>query len=670
MKFVRNFSPLLCNLLLAGAVLAAPKSDLERTTPVPAEQPIPVIDFFRPPLMAEPKINLSGSHIAALVTGASDKVQGLVYELKTQKTTLIGGDQNFDVSSFDWLGDQRLMHSLTFRGQGVIGLFATNLNQLTRSYSISQYENEVLVAVPRNDRVHPLIWSRYDGMEGGKQLGVTRVETENSSGAILNLASPASNSSEAKLATENNNLHITKRYPRPNDDWATGYFADQLGELDFGITMVNGVKTLHHLTNGEVWQKCPVNLDLIEIVGPGTRNGELAVVGPRDTGKPRPLQFVDAVTGQLGEVLVGDNEYDFNGTLYRDPGSNAIVGAFYNRAGPKTIWFHPAYAKLQELLDGFFPGVIARIIGNNEKADLLLVSTFSDRQPINYQWVDLNTKKAGLLKNSAPWIDPKRMQPMSTIKFKTRDGHRLDAYVTMPAGASKQNPPPLVVLPHDGPLSRDSWGYNNEVQFLASRGYAVLQPNYRGSAGTRWMFPESDDWDYAKMGDDVTDAVKSLVGSGLVDGKRVAIIGKAFGGFLALESATSEPELYRCVAAVNGIFDWEQMVNDAKFSRYTGPYYGELIRRLGDPDKDKARYEAMSPVRRIERLHIPVFTAVGDEEAQSVIDQTRSLVSRLKKNDIPHQAITLGGVGSSLAYVKNRVELYTQLEAFLAKNLK
>jgi len=669
MKFITHVSSLLYTLL-AVPVVAAPRLDLERTTPVPADQPIPVVDFFRPPLMAEPKINLAGTHIAALVTGGSDKIQGLVYELKTQKTGLIGGDANFDVGNFEWLGDQRLIHTLTFRGQGVIGLFATNLSQLTRSYSISQYENETLVAIPKNDRVHPLIWSRYDGMAGGKQLGVSIVETENSSGTILNLASLASNSSEAKIASENNTLHITKRYPRPGDDWAVGYYADQLGQLDFAVTMAKGVSTLHHLTSGETWQNCPVNLDLVEIVGPGGKNGELAVVGPRNTGKPRPLQFMDGVTGQLGEVLIEDKDYDFNGYLYRDPGSNAIVGAVYNRAGPKTVWFHPAYAKLQEVLDGFFPGMIARIIGNSEKGDLLLVNTFSDRQPPIFQWVDLTTKKVGLIKNSAPWIDPKRMQPMSTIKFKTRDGHRLDAYVTMPAGASKQNPPPLVVLPHAGSLSRSSWGYSNEAQFFASRGYAVLQPNHRGSAGTRWMFPESDDWDYAKMSDDVTDATKALVSSGLVDGKRVAIMGTFFGAYLALQGATSDPDLYRCVAVVNGTFDWEQTVDDAKFNRYQGTYYDELIRWLGDPAKEKARYEAMSPLRRVDRLHIPVFTAVGEEEAQTVIDQTRNLVSRLKKNDVPHEAITLSGVGSSLVYVKNRVELYTRLEEFLAKNLK
>jgi len=669
MKLARRLFPLLCNLILLNAALAAPKTDLERVTPVPADQPIPVVDFFRPPMMSEPKINLAGTHIAALVTGGSDKVQGLVYDLKTQKSDLIGGDANFDVSDFNWLGNQRLIHSLSSRGEAVIGIIATNLDQLNRSYPISQFENEIILAIPKDDRVHPLIWSRYDGMEGGKQLGVARVETETSKGAIVNLASINSSSGDGQVTKENNDRHVKKRYPRPGDDFVTSYFPDQQGQLDFAVTMAKGVSTLHHL-NGETWQNCPVDLELVSIVGAGPKSGDLAVVGPRNTGKPRPLQLMNGVNGQFGETLIEDKEYDFNGYLYRDPASNVIVGAVYNRAGPRTVWFDPNYAKLQDILTGFFPGVIARIVGNNEKGDLLLVNTFSDRQPPAYHLVDLNTKKVGLIKNSAPWIDPQRMQPMNMVKFKTRDGHRLDAYVTMPAGASKQNPPPLVVLPHDGALSRDTWGYNREAQFLASRGYAVLQPNYRGSAGYSWMFPESDDWDYAKMGDDVTDATKMLISSGLVDGKRVAIMGTSFGGYLALQSATSEPDLYRCVAAVNGIFDWEQYVDDDKIERYRFPDYDHWIRKLGDPDKEKARYEAMSPLRRVDRLHIPVFMAVGHEESQAIIAQTKGLLSRVEKNNLPHEMLTLGEVGSSLVYVKNRVEVYTQIEAFLAKNLK
>lgn len=659
-------------LLLTLSVLPAPAADsidLSRLTPVPADQPIPVVDFFRPPVLQDPKINPSGTHIAALVTGGSDKVQLLINELKSQKTDFASGPNDVNVTSFNWLNDHRLMYSLGAPARGNLGLLTVDLEQIKRSYPLMQAYNEVLLSIPKDDRTRPVVWPSYDGLDTQKQLGVAVLDSNNRTGQFVDLSGSIVNSVDRPAAKENNTIHIIKSYPKPPTGWATGYFTDQNGTLDFATTAANGINTLYHLT-GDTWRDCPVDLDQISLVDAGSKLGELAVVGPRTTGKPRPLQFMDGATGQLGEVLIEDKDYDFNGYLYRDPGSRTIVGAVYNTSGPKVVWFHPTYSKIQEVLNAFFPGVIARLVGNNEKGDLLLVRTSSDRQPPIFQWVDLATKTVGLIKNSTPWIDPKRMQPMSMIKFKTRDGHKLDAYVTMPAGATKQNPPPLVVLPHDGPLARDTWGFNGEVQFLASRGYAVLQPNYRGSPGYSWMFPESDDWDYAKMSDDVTDATKMLVSSGLVDGKRVAIMGTSFGGYLALQGATSEPDLYRCAAAITGIFDWEQMVSDAKFNRYTNPEYDRWIHKLGDPDKDKARYEAMSPIHRINRLHIPVFTAVGREDSQSIVAQTKGLVSQLERNNVPHEAHTLGGVGRGMAYAKNRVEVYTQLEAFLAKHLK
>ncbi|HVT72348.1 MAG TPA: alpha/beta fold hydrolase [Lacunisphaera sp.] len=664
----RLLPPFLLSLAALSA-FAADSVDLSRITPVPADQPIPVADFFRPRIMQDPKLNLAGSHIAAMITSGGDKVQLLVSNLKDKKVDVISTPTDLDVTSFDWLNDRRLVYNLSAHNRGNLGLLAVDLDQVTRAYPLSQYYGEVLVAVPKDDKIHPLVWGSYDSLDTQKQLGVFVLNSDLRSGQFVDLSTIVTNSADTPAARENNTAHITKRYPQAEGGWATNYLADQVGALEFAVTEQDGVNTLQFLS-GDSWQRCPVDLDQIEIVGPGTKFGELAVVGPRGTGQPRPLQLLDAASGKLGDALIQDKEYDFNGWLYRDPGSHVIVGAVFNRSGPTTVWFHETYAKLQQALNSFFPGVIVRILGNDEKGELVLVSTSSDRQPPVYQWVNLATKQVGLIQNSAPWLDPKRMLPMSVIKYKTRDGQRLDAYVTMPAGATKQNPPPLVVLPHDGPLARDIWGFNEEVQFLASRGYAVLQPNYRGSTGYGWMFPESEDWDYVKMAEDVTDATRMLVRAGLVDGKRVGILGTSFGGYLALQCATSEPDLFKCSAAITGIFDWEQLINDNAYNRYTNPQYGRWVRKLGDPDRDKAKFEAISPLRHVNRLHGAVFTAIGREDSEPIRAQTRSLDSELEKNHVPHETVTLSGVGRSMYYVKNRVEVYSRLESFLAQNLR
>ncbi|HTL67502.1 MAG TPA: alpha/beta fold hydrolase [Lacunisphaera sp.] len=661
--------PLLALSLAALPAFAADSVDLSRTTPVPADQAIPVADFFRPRIMQDPKLNLAGSHIAAMITGGGDKVQLLVVDLKDQKTNVISTPTDLDVTDFEWLNDRRLIYNLSAHNRGNLGLLAVDFDQITRAYPVCQYYGEVLVAVPKDDKTHPLVWGSYDQLETNKQMGVFQLDTTLSSGQFVDLSVINAGSMDPLIAKENNNRHILKRYPQAEGGWATNYYADQVGALECAVTAQDGVNTLQFLS-GDSWQKCPVDLDQIAIVGPGTKFGELAVVGPRGTGQPRPLQLLDVASGKLGDALIQDKEYDFNGYLYRDPGSHVIVGAVFNRSGPTTVWFHEAYAKLQQALNGFFPGLIVRILGNDEKGELVLVSTWSDRQPPVYQWVNLATKQVGIIQSSAPWIDAKRMLPMSVIKYKTRDGQRLDAYVTMPAGATKQHPPPLVVLPHDGPLARDVWGFNEEVQFLASRGYAVLQPNYRGSTGYGWMFPESEDWDYVKMAEDVTDATQMLVRAGLVDGKRVGILGTSFGGYLALQCATSEPDLFKCSAAITGIFDWEELINDNAYNRYTNPQYGRWVRKLGDPGRDKARFEAISPLRHVNRLHGAVFLAIGREDSEPIRAQTSSLNSELDKNHVPHDLVTLSGVGRSMYYVKNRVEVYSRLESFLAQNLR
>jgi dipeptidyl aminopeptidase/acylaminoacyl peptidase len=229
------------------------------------------------------------------------------------------------------------------------------------------------------------------------------------------------------------------------------------------MTADNGLLALHHLV-GDHWEKCPVDVNHIDIIDHGNEPGQLVVLGPRQEGKPRALQFMDGASGKLGEVLLQDTAYDFyrgglgQGWLYRDPRNHQIIGAVFDRKGPQVVWFNEDYRAFQKTLDGSFPGLVARIIGSDEARKIFLVETSSDRQPPIYNWVDFGKHTAGLFKRSAPWIDRARMQPMTSFKFKTRDGHQLDAYLTLPAGASKTSLPPLVVLPHGGPWARDYLG--------------------------------------------------------------------------------------------------------------------------------------------------------------------------------------------------------------------
>ena len=656
---------LLCPLLLAALPARLPageKFDLDRVTPVPADQPIPIVDFFRPPILRNPKLNLAGTHIAAIISPSLDHTELMVYDLKTQQIERLGARGDSEIYHVDWLNSKRLIYQISVKKLAGTGLFAGEVGALTSSYPLTQYIGSYLIAVPPNDRTHPLVHLSAHSLNTGQYGEVVTIRSDIDTGII--------DDGSSKMR-ENNEKHILVRHPvlKSNEGSDFRYLADKEGQLKFGMKYSDdGQMSLHQLV-GEDWKQCPEDLEEIDVVDCGDNPGEIVVVGQRDGTKPRPLEVMDAATGKPGEVLLQDKAYDFDGWLYRDPVSHNIVGAVYNRSGPSVAWFNEDYRQLQKVLDGFFPGLVVRILGSDEGGKIFLVSTFSDRQPSIYNWVNLEKHTAGLFKNSSPWIDPKRMQPMNVMKFKTRDGKQLDAYVTMPAGASKQNPPPLVVLPHGGPFYRDTWGYNEEVQFLASRGYAVLQPNYRGSPGYNWMFPTEDEWAFRKMSDDVTDATKTLVASGLVDRSRVAIMGTSFGGFLALSGAAFEPGLYRCAVAVSASYDWGKLIEENKYFKYSDPFYVRMMHKLGDPKKDPEKFDAIAPLRHADQIRAAVLLSHGEYDDSFEIGQSKQLISSLERNHVPVESISFSNEGRGIHRLNHKVEFYSRLETFLAKYL-
>lgn len=659
---------LILALSLTG-LRAAEKIDLKRDTPVPASEQIPIQDFFRPRVLVDPKLNLSGSHIAARISGGADRYYLMAIDRKTSKTETLVSRGDTDIGYFEWLNDQRLVFQLSADKMFSLGMLGADLGNLNRPYPLLVYCSPGLIAIPPANRTRPLMQMDNSALEGGtRELVAVTVNTDIQTGGMFNATTGQYDQTDISKARDNNQRHIVRTQPGVKDAFGTGFMADIEGNLEFALTASDGIPRLH-LLDGDNWQKSPINLDLVDLVGPGSKRGEAVVVGePRD-GKPGALQYMDVATGTPGEILVQDKGYDFAGWVYRDRQTHQIVGALYDRSGPHTVWFSEDYRTVQKLLDAQFAGLRVQILDNNEAGNLFLVATYSDKQPAIYHWVDLANRSAGLIKNSAPWIDPARMQPMNIMKFKTRDGRSLDAYVTMPAGATKQNPPPLVVLSHGGPWARDTWGFNGEVQFLVSRGYAVLQANYRGSTGYDWMFPFEDRFDFIKMHEDVTDAAKKLIESGLVDPRRVGIMGTSFGAYLALSGVSREPAMYRCAVVNAGVFDWEEVIRDRKFDQYDNPMFSYLVRHLGDPKTQKEKFEAISPGRHVGQVRVPVFVAHGKDDPTAPVAESRRLVADLQRNGIPNESLFVGGEGHGMGHLDHQVELYGRIESFLARHL-
>lgn len=647
---------------LATSLSAASKIDLERLTPVPPDQPIPTQDFFRPRLLAQPVLNRAGTHIAAIASEGEDKHFLMVYDIKAAKVESTGFTSEKDVAGVTWLGNSRLLFTLTARKRLNLGLMAANLNRLSEIYPVQQYNTSSLISVPLREPERPLIWNRHD-FEHDRDVGVIAVATDRSNLRFADLPH------DYTLVRENNNRVTLRSYPTPPEPGLTyRYLADKEGQLAYAFTAHQGNLSLFRLVDKK-WVRCEVDLEAIDVVDNANQPGQLLVIGPAKDGQPRPLQILDTATGALGEVVLQDAAYDFNGWIERDPATGDALGAVFEKGVPRVYWFNTEDGALQKSLDGMFPNQIVRVIGRDERHETLLLATYSDRHPTTYHWVNLAARKAGLFKASAPWIDPARMQPMQLLTFKTRDGHKLDAYLTLPAGASKEKPAPLVVLCHGGPWSRDSWGFNGEVQFLVHHGYAVLQPNYRGSTGSSGRFPAGDDYDFVKMHQDVTDAAKTTLRTGLVDPARVAIMGTSFGGYLAVSGVAHETALYRCAVTNAGVFDWALQVQAEKSDRFDLPYYGRMIKVLGDPRVETAKYEAISPLRHVAAIGVPVFVAGGKDDFVVEIEQSKRLIAELERHGIVHEQFLVSGEGHGMAFLKNEVDLYDRILAFLDRHL-
>ncbi|HUG13205.1 MAG TPA: prolyl oligopeptidase family serine peptidase [Opitutaceae bacterium] len=665
----------LLSVLTAAAPLAAnEKIDLDRRTPVAAGEQIPIADFYRPGFLQSPKVNPAGTHVAALITSSEDKHKLIVYELATMKGEVYEPPGETTISEVTWLGDQRLAFEISFYRLFGVGLYASEVGRLSNAYPLLQYVGASLLSVPPSKRLRPLAWLPPGSDDAGRDGHVGVINTDIRTGRIVNMLTVEVPTASRDEINEDNRKHIEDRIVGPTEGYDAGFLADREGNLAFGFTSADGIFTMHQRV-GNRWEKAPVNLDEVDVLGFGRTRDEVIVRGPRQEGKPRALQFMNASTGTLGEVLLNDEKYDFFGSLYHEPAANSLFGARFDRNGPAMAWFNEDYIGLQKILDDFFPGVVVRLLGADDAGRILIVETYSDRQPPCYYWVNLEKRSLGLIEKSMPWIDPERMRPTSIISYKTRDGQRLDAYVTLPAGASKEKPVPLIVLPpglgqpgrsnYQVYRARAIWAFNAEVQFWASRGYAVMRPNHRGCAGYEWMFPESDQWEFTKMAEDIATATRFVLKTGVIDPERIAISGFLLSAYPAVAAAQVDPDLFKAVVATQGTYNWANQLRALKSGGTNEVNIGVLTRHMGTDTK----LRELSLNSRVGQIRAAVLVGYQRELGEWT-KQSTDLLSDLNRAGVVHESAGVGGERSSINLTRTRVGLVSREEAFLAKHLK
>jgi len=635
---------------------------------------IPLVDFFRPAMFDSPRLNPAGTHVAALSSGGEDVVQIVVTDLSSGETWQVSGVEGHHVHQMQWLDDEHILFQAQANESFHTAWFLAREKGARKAYPIVQLASMRVVGVPLEDPLYPVVW--LDSDEVTEQYGeIVTLDLANFTSAREPLSRRgAISASDRRFIQEQNRLVMQNRITHLTGGAGATFGSTALGELSYGVTYRDGFETLH-VWDGNRWQESSVDLETMDILGPGVEDGQVVISRTLYDGQPGAVHLMDLATGELGPEIFRDNGYDLNGWLIRDPGTRALVGLAHHRPMPTFIWYSEVYQKLHETFRQSFPNKIVNIESANFADDVFVLAVYDDREPTTYHVANLKERTLGPLQVSRPWLDPNRLARVSVIKYKTSDGQKLDAFITLPAGASPKNPAPLVVLPPAtiNPFSldrsRQNLGYHEMAQFLASRGYGVIQPHVRGTPGSDWMFPQSDRWALTKMTDDVVQATKTALKTKLFDADSIAILGENFGGYLALSSALQEPDLFACVVGMTGFYNWERIVEDIWTSRFTNPAYARFVREWGLPSKAKDRYDAMNPMLRMDRMKAPMLVTHGRNVADFSRPESDRMVAALRRNNVPNEQIFTDREGWGHLDMENRLKILAKVETFLAEHL-
>ncbi|MBT6693869.1 MAG: S9 family peptidase [Porticoccaceae bacterium] len=282
----------------------------------------------------------------------------------------------------------------------------------------------------------------------------------------------------------------------------------------------------------------------------------------------------------------------------------------------------------------------------------------------------LDREKVKLQKILAEYPDIAAIGEIRAINYKARDGLKIPAILTLPTDPEKRKNLPLIALPHGGPASHDTVRFDWLAQYLTAKGYAVLQPNFRGSTGFGYELKNSGDGEWGKkMQDDVSDGIKILVKSGYVDPDRVCIMGASYGGYSALAGGAFSPELYRCVISIAGVSDLPLMISKTKSQNKSySPIVKYWERLIGDPETEKEKLKSISPVNFAENFQAPVLLIHGKDDLVVPIIQSKRMLSALKKVDKVVELITLKGEDHWLSSSETRLALLQEVDRFLEQH--
>jgi dipeptidyl aminopeptidase/acylaminoacyl peptidase len=618
--------------LLAAALLATATA----LQAAPAPQ-IALRDFFRNPEQTAHQISPDGKYLSWLAP-YERRLNVFVRKVAGGPATRVTAETARSIAGYGWKGE-RIVFAKDFGGDEnfhvvSVDLKGEDLKDLTPGEKVKAN----LVDILYDDDAHVLIsHNRRDA----RVFDVFRVDVK---------------TGEEKLVARN-----------PGN--VTGWKTDHDGKVRVA-TVSDGVSSqlLYREREDEPF-KAIVTANFREAVAPlffTFDNRKLYVSSNRGRDK-RAIFVLDPAAGTEGEMLHEHPEVDVTSMTYSR-----------KRKVPTAITWTTWKTErrfLDKLAEGYFrdveaklPGYEVSFISTNRAEDKFVVAAFSDRTRGKRYLYDVATRKLDLIADVSPWLPESALAEMKPVRYTARDGLVIHGYLTLPKGIEPKGLP-VVVNPHGGPWARDTWGFNPEVQFLANRGYAVLQMNFRGSTGYGRKFWEASFRQWGRtMQDDVTDGVHWLVKEGIADPKRIGIYGGSYGGYATLAGIAYTPDLY--AAAV----DYVGVSNLLTFLKAIPPYWKPLLEMfyemVGNPDTDAEFLKERSPVFFAERIKTPLLIAQGAKDPRVVKSESDQMVEAMRKRGVEVEYLVKDNEGHGFANEENRFEFYEAMERFLAKHLK
>ena len=371
-------------------------------------------------------------------------------------------------------------------------------------------------------------------------------------------------------------------------------------------------------------------------------------------------------TREMGKLVWEHDEIDCCG-LIQNRKKRDMIGVAWMVGKPERVYTDEHWKNVMANINKALPDTMNVISSLDDEETKAIVVSTNSRQPARYYLYNFEENSLEWLLDSRPWLKPEQLAEMKTYSFESRDGMKMHGYLTLPNGSEGKNLP-LIVNPHGGPWARDGYGYNPEHQFLANRGYAVLQVNFRGSVGFGREHLQSSfkQWGQA-MQNDITDAVKWAVDQGIADPDRVCIYGASYGGYATMAGLTYTPDLYQCGINYVGVTDLPLLFKTAPNSWASGLEQMKMM--VGDPKKEKEFLEEWSPSNHADKIRVPVFMAYGSQDPRVNIKHLRVMEDAMDDAGVKYESMVKKNEGHGFRREENRYDFYGRMESFLAENL-